>query len=94
MSANFVTDSRPEEPNERTSLMCGQPAVVRTVPKDHDIADPMQTASPAHLLTANGDAAVDQDLSASTFENEVVSLKRIMYLPRTITSSLWYLHSV
>ncbi|KAL8565131.1 hypothetical protein ACOMHN_003918 [Nucella lapillus] len=31
----------------------------------------MQTSSPAHLLTANGDAAVEEDLSASTFENEV-----------------------
>ena len=70
MSANFVTDNRLDEPNERTSLMSSHlPVIGKTL---HEDTIPMETSSPARLLTPNGDAVGDQDLSATTFDNELV----------------------
>ena len=74
MSSNFTTD-RSEEPNERTSLVSKQPSYTPSVQQGNEMGDTLLTGSPAHLITANGEAGATADGLTGTvneIENETV----------------------
>lgn len=69
MSSNFVTDHS-QEPNERTSLMSRQPSSTPSILQETEMDDSLLTGSPAHLITANGEAGAG--LTGTVSENEMV----------------------
>lgn len=69
MSSNFVTDHS-QEPNERTSLMSRQPSSTPSVLQETEMDNSPLTGSPAHLITANGEAGAG--LTGTVSENEMV----------------------
>ena len=78
MSSNFITDHRPEEPNERTSLMSRHPSNTRSVQQENEMDDDLPAGSPARLLTAyDGQAgsATTDGYAGAMNENEVVRIK-------------------
>ncbi|XP_070180649.1 presenilin-1-like [Littorina saxatilis] len=71
MSADLLTGThnRPDEPNERTSLMSRQPSNSRSTQLD-DIMDVTST-SPARLIEADVGVAADDDGIPATYDNQM-----------------------